>query len=141
VNASGLVSGVSPGQVTITATADGIPGTSTVTVFAPAVISSFLTSPTQPVQYYPTTLTINGAGFDPSTAVLVITSLSPTNCFPWPGGPCDVTIPNSELQSKSATQLTALFTVGLYGDYRLYVKNLSTGFTSGFVYFTVNPAY
>ena len=135
---SGLVTGVAAGQATIRATADGVTGTSTVTVLAPLALTNLSTNPSPPIQYLPATYTIDGSGFDPATVEVVIRN---DLCDPW-WGDCDSYIRNDMFRIKTSTQLVAdNIAYSISGPYHLYVRNTGTGLRSGSVAFTIQPMY
>lgn len=138
VDANGRVTGKAAGSATISATAQGVTGTATVTVGAIPAIASATTTPSPAKQYTPFSLTINGSGFDAATAQVIYTQ----NCTPaGPSCPSE-TIANGQLASKSATQLVVgTLTFGTAGTIYFHVQNGPSGPVSNTQSIVVAPLY
>ncbi len=92
-------------------------------------LGNLSTNPSPPVVGQPFTLTINGSGFDPNTAQILIFG---TNC-----GPCTVT--NGALTTKSAAQIAGPVTLSS-GSFNITVQNGSGGGQSNSLSLTVGAA-
>jgi hypothetical protein len=91
----------------------------TITVPSPPSISSIGSSPNPPIAGQQFVFTINGSGFDASTAQVVFTG---------PGCPTTTScvVPNGVLTGKTASSLAGPATVSA-GSYNIQVRNGSTG--------------
>jgi len=80
-----------------------------------------------------TSLTINGSGFDPSTAQIAVSGPGCPSA-----SPCIV--PNSLLTTRTAAQIVGPVTLTLAGSYLIQVQNGAGGELSNGLTLTVNPA-
>lgn len=82
-------------------------------------VTSVTTNPTPPRQYQTFTMTINGSQFDPATVEIVYSQ----KCYP-PGTWCSQVYPNTQITTKTATQLVAPnWTFSIADTVRVQVRN------------------
>ena len=102
-----------------------------------AVLNSVSTSPVPPRQYQPFTLTLNGSGFNVNYVEVVYSM----RCLP-PGSWCSTVLTNSEITTKTPTQLIkSNWVFGTADTVKLRVRNSSTGALSAEKIIVIAPMY
>ncbi len=87
-------------------------------------LTALTPNPNPPIAGLNTTITLNGTGFDPANALIIISNTAA-------GTPCTLpsvcTIANSSLIAKSGTSLTGSINIAVSGTYTVVVRNGATG--------------